>query len=72
MRKEDSGGQRINHMRIDQFLDTEGETLGVSCPFCYQMFAEGIQSKGVQESKQTKDLVEIIAESVVPKEEEEK
>ncbi|MCH2522462.1 MAG: 4Fe-4S dicluster domain-containing protein [Dehalococcoidia bacterium] len=66
---EDSGGQRINHMRIDQFLDTEGETLGVSCPFCYQMFAEGIQSKGVQENKQTKDLVEIIAESVVPEEE---
>jgi len=43
--------------------------LGVSCPFCYQMFAEGIQSKGVQENKQTKDLVEIIAESVVPEEE---
>ena len=33
------------------------------------MFAEGIQSKGVQENKQTKDLVEIIAESVVPEEE---
>jgi len=66
---EDSGGQRINHMRIDQFLETKGDTLGVSCPFCYQMFAEGIQSKGVQETKQTKDLVEIIAESVVPEEE---
>ncbi len=60
----DSGGQRINHMRTDQFLETKGNTLGVSCPFCLQMFKDGITAKGVQETKQTKDLVEIVAESV--------
>lgn len=63
---EDSGGQRINHMRTDQFLGTRGNTLGVSCPFCYQMFQEGIGSRGAGEAKETRDLLEIVAESVDP------
>ncbi|MBI4200701.1 MAG: (Fe-S)-binding protein, partial [Chloroflexi bacterium] len=61
---EDSGGRRINHMRTEQFLETRGDTLGVSGPFCLQMFQEGITSKGVQATKQTRDLLEILAESV--------
>ena len=61
---DDSGGRRINHMRTEQFLETKGDTLGVSCPFCFQMFQDGITAKGVQETKQTKDLAEILAESV--------
>jgi Fe-S oxidoreductase len=61
---EDSGGKRINHMRTEQFLETKGDTIGVSCPFCFQMFQEGITSKGLQETKQTKDLLEILAESL--------
>ncbi|PKB67910.1 MAG: hypothetical protein BZY82_01855 [SAR202 cluster bacterium Io17-Chloro-G3] len=61
---EESSGQRINHARTDQFLVTEGNTLGVSCPFCLQMFEEGISSKGVQETKETKDLLEVLAQSV--------
>ena len=67
---EDSGGRRINHLRTEQFLETKGDTLGVSCPFCFQMFEDGIQSKGVQETKQTKDLIEVLAESVEVEEEE--
>ena len=61
---EESGGKRINHARTEQFLATEGNTLGVSCPFCLQMFEEGIGSLGVQDTKQTKDLLEVLAESV--------
>ena len=61
---EESGGQRINHARTEQFLATEGNTLGVSCPFCLQMFEEGIGSLGVQDTKQTKDLLEVLVESV--------
>ena len=61
---EESGGQRINHARTDQFLATEGDTLGVSCPFCLQMFNEGIQAKGVADRKQARDLLEVLAESL--------
>jgi Fe-S oxidoreductase len=62
---EESTGKRINHARTEQFLATEGNTLGVSCPFCLQMFEEGIGSLGVQEKKQTKDLLEVLADSVI-------
>ena len=61
---EDSGGQRVNHMRTDQFLETEGEVVGVSCPFCFQMFQEGITSKGAQDTKRAVDLLDVLAQSV--------
>ena len=61
---EESQGPRINHVRTEHFLETEADTVGVSCPFCLQMLTEGIQSKGQSESKQSKDVLEILAESL--------
>jgi Fe-S oxidoreductase/nitrate reductase gamma subunit len=59
-------GQRINHIRTDHFLDTGAETVGVSCPFCMQMMQEGIGAKGMEEKKNTRDLIEMLAESLEP------
>ena len=61
---EESRGGRVNHMRTDQALETGADTVGVSCPFCLQMFDEGIQSAGVDDRKQVKDLLEILEESI--------
>ena len=61
---EESRGTRINHVRTDQFLETGAETVAASCPFCLQMFTEGIESKGVKSPRQAKDLVELLAESL--------
>lgn len=61
---EESRGDRINHLRTDQFLETEADTVGVSCPFCLQMLDEGITAKGVQGQKQARDLLEILDESL--------
>ena len=62
---EESGkGTRINHMRTDQFLETDAKTVGVSCPFCLQMLTEGIEAKGKGGEYQAKDLLEMLAESV--------
>ena len=61
---EESRGPRVNHVRTDQFLETGADTVGVSCPFCLQMFEEGIESKGLKDKKQTRDLLEILAESL--------
>ncbi len=63
---EESRGRRVNHMRTEQALDTGADTVGVSCPFCLQMFEEGIQSAGVDDRKQVKDLLEILEESISP------
>ena len=63
---EESGGRRINHVRTDQFLETKADTVGVSCPFCLQMFEEGLESSenGDAGPKRARDLLEILDESL--------
>ncbi|MSP78099.1 MAG: 4Fe-4S dicluster domain-containing protein [Dehalococcoidia bacterium] len=61
---EESRGQRVNHVRTDQFLETDANTVASSCPFCLQMMTEGLSAKGKSDTKQAKDLLEILAESV--------
>lgn len=59
----EESGKRVNHLRTEQFLETEGDAVAVSCPFCLQMFEEGISSKGASDTKQAKDLIEILDEA---------
>ena len=63
---EESRGRRVNHVRTDQFLETKADIVGVSCPFCLQMFEEGIGSSanGEAGSKRVRDLLEILDESL--------
>ena len=61
---EDISGKRLNHMRTDQVLDTEPEVVGVSCPFCLQMFEDGIKFADRQESVRAVDVIELVAESM--------
>ena len=56
----EESGTRINHMRTDQFLETDADSISLSCPFCLQMMEEGIGSKGVEDTKSAKDLLEIM------------
>lgn len=61
---EEEGTERVNHARTDQFLQTGANMVGVSCPFCMQMLEEGVQSKGRDKTRQVKDLVELLEESL--------
>ena len=62
---EESRGRRINHIRTDQFLETGADTVGVSCPFCLQMFEEGIQSSdSAPPETKAKDILELLDESL--------
>ena len=61
---EESQGTRINHARTDQFLETGADTVGVSCPYCLQMLTEGIESKGTGSEKHSRDLLEILSDSL--------
>ena len=63
---EESRGTRINHMRTDQFLETGADTIAVSCPFCLQMFEEGISAEQLENQKKARDLLEILDESLGP------
>ena len=53
-------GERVNHRRTDHFLETDTDTVAVSCPFCLQMFEEGINSKGLDDTKRARDLLELL------------
>ena len=61
---EESRGQRVNHARADQLLETGADTVGVSCPFCLQMFEEALGSRKTQGEKRAMDLLEVLAESL--------
>lgn len=62
---EETKGKRVNHLRTQQFLQTKADVLGVSCPFCMQMFTEGMTASN-QNPSQVKDLIEIVEESSRP------
>ena len=59
---EETKGKRVNHLRTEQFLQTKADVLGVSCPFCMQMFNEGISTLK-QDNAKVKDLIEIVEEN---------
>ena len=63
---EESRGRRVNHMRTEQFLATGADAVGVSCPFCLQMFEEGTSSVEGAEKTVARDLIEMLDESLGP------
>ena len=61
---EESNNKRVSHMRTDDFLETKADILAVACPFCLQMFEEGLSSKSPDENKSVKDIAELLEESI--------
>ena len=59
-----SQGRRINHVRTEHVLETGAEVVGTSCPFCLQMFEDGIRVKEQEGKVEARDLVEILADSL--------
>ncbi|MDD5094458.1 MAG: heterodisulfide reductase-related iron-sulfur binding cluster [Dehalococcoidia bacterium] len=57
-------GTRINVVRTEEAIETGAGMICTACPFCIQMFSDGIKTKGVEETTQLKDIVEIIAEAL--------
>jgi Fe-S oxidoreductase/nitrate reductase gamma subunit len=63
--EEQKVGERINEMRTDQALSTKAQTVATSCPYCLQMFQDGIKTKEVEEKLKVMDIAEILAESAI-------
>jgi Fe-S oxidoreductase/nitrate reductase gamma subunit len=57
-------GKRINHLRFDQAMRTGANAIGSACPYCLIMFDDAVKFNNLDESVQTKDISEIIAESL--------
>ena len=48
----------------NDFLETKADILAVACPFCLQMFEEGLSTKSPDENKSVKDIAELLEESI--------
>jgi len=58
---EEKIGDRINHIRSDEALDTGADVVCTACPFCTIMLGDGIKDKGMEDKVSVKDLAEIVA-----------
>ncbi len=59
---EEHRGQRINHVRVEQAMETGADTIAVACPFCNLMMDDGIGAKGAQ--VKARDVAELVWESL--------
>ena len=61
---ETAADTRINQHRLDHALDLEANTITTACPYCLIMFDDALRSRGLTESVQVIDLVEILNKSL--------
>jgi Fe-S oxidoreductase/nitrate reductase gamma subunit len=62
---EEQGGRRINHIRTEEALRTGADVIASACPFCLQMFEEGLSSLQHRDVRAL-DVVEILEASLTP------
>lgn len=53
-------GRRINELRTEQALATGAEIIITACPFCLQMFEDGIKAKAAEEKIKVMDIAELV------------
>lgn len=57
-------GRRVNHIRTEQAIETGAAVVATGCPFCMQMFEDGVKAKGVEETMRVHDIAELIAQAL--------
>jgi Fe-S oxidoreductase/nitrate reductase gamma subunit len=61
---EEEPNQRVNVKRTEQALATGADLFVTACPYCLTMLEDGTKLKNVDEAIKTKDLAEILWDSV--------
>lgn len=59
----ETGGEKINTLRVKELVKDVPEVIASSCPYCVVMLEEGVRSLGL-ENVQCKDLIEVVRESL--------
>ena len=62
--EEQKEGQSINEMRTEQALAVKAGVIATACPYCLQMFADGIKAKEAEESLKVMDVAELVCEAI--------
>jgi Fe-S oxidoreductase/nitrate reductase gamma subunit len=58
---EESLGQRINHLRVDEVLKSGADLAAVACPFCLTMLKDGLKDRQ-RGDIQVRDIAQLVAE----------
>ncbi len=61
---EENAGKRVNEARIEQAMEVRPDTISSACPYCLTMMEDGTKTKGAEGRIQTRDVAEILWESV--------
>jgi Fe-S oxidoreductase len=61
---EEKIGRRINVTRVEQALTRAPAIIATACPYCAVMMSDGISALGQEGSVATRDIAELVAESL--------
>ncbi|HEV2055807.1 MAG TPA: (Fe-S)-binding protein [Methylomirabilota bacterium] len=61
---EENEGRRVSQVRVEQAMEVNPDILASACPFCLTMFEDGVKGKEVADKIKTRDIAEILAESL--------
>lgn len=61
---EDDAGSRVNVARTSQALALEPTVIGSACPYCLTMMEDGTKQLNADERVKTRDVAELLAQSV--------
>ena len=59
---EEKTGTRMSHQRVDQLMESNPDTIAVSCPFCVLMLEDAIKAKNLQDKVKVRDISELANE----------
>ena len=63
---EEQAGRRIKAVRTEQIIETEAGIVANACPYCLQMFEDGIKAKEKEESLKAMDIAELVISATSP------
>jgi len=61
---EENEGRRVSQVRVEQAIEVKPDVLASACPFCLTMFEDGVKSKDVADKIKTRDIAEVLEESL--------
>jgi Fe-S oxidoreductase len=61
---DENSPRKVNFMRTEEAVRTKADVIGSACPFCLQMFEDGIRGVHVEESLAVQDLAEIVVKAL--------
>ncbi|WP_048056814.1 (Fe-S)-binding protein [Vulcanisaeta moutnovskia] len=57
--------KRISHIRLEQLMETNAQTIVTLCPFCNAMLTDAARIKGVEDKVKILDIAEIVKSSII-------